>query len=146
MSADRPTVAAATWTSVPRWMPATDARPTRRPRSALWTTMYRTAVPGITSSASAARQKIQIAVESGMTTGTILVRAAVPRHHVRMPDERSRLRADQGDARGARPRRGHVAGGGGRPRLQHLHDPREARHQVCCAPGPGRRAEAARAG
>jgi tRNA-2-methylthio-N6-dimethylallyladenosine synthase len=44
--------------------------------------------------------------ESGKTTGSILARAAVPRHHVRLPDERSRQRADQGHARGARAGRG----------------------------------------
>ena len=36
--AESPAVAAATWTSVPRWIPATEARPTRRPCSALWKT------------------------------------------------------------------------------------------------------------
>ena len=30
-SADSPTVAAAMWTSVPTWIPSTDARPARRP-------------------------------------------------------------------------------------------------------------------
>ena len=39
------------------------------------------------------------------------MREAVSRHHVRLPDERSRLRADQGHARVARHRRG-----GTRPR------------------------------
>ena len=37
---------------------------------------------------------------------TSRVDEAVPRHHVRLPDERPRLRADQGHARGARARRG----------------------------------------
>ena len=37
-------------------------------------------------------------------------REALPRHDVRLPDERPRLRADQGPARGARARRGALAG------------------------------------
>ena len=65
-------------------------------------------------------------------------REALPRHHVRLPDERPRLRADQGHARVARPRRGAVAGRGGRDRLQHLHDPREARPALRRAPRAGR--------
>jgi hypothetical protein len=31
MSAESPTVAAAMWTSVPTWIPSTDASPARRP-------------------------------------------------------------------------------------------------------------------
>ncbi len=56
---------------------------------------------------------------------------AVPRHDVRLPDERSRLGADQGHARVARARRGDDAGRGRRPRVQHVHDSREARHAPC---------------
>ena len=89
-------------------------------------------------------QKSQREEESGMTTGTILARAALPRHDVRLSDERSRQRADQGDARGARPWRDDRAESGGRARLQHVHDPGEARHEVRCPPRAGGRAEAAR--
>jgi hypothetical protein len=39
INADSPAEAAATWTSVPRCTPPTEANPTRRPCSALWTTM-----------------------------------------------------------------------------------------------------------
>ena len=51
-----------------------------------------------------------------------------------VPDERSRLGADQGHARGARAGGGALAGGGGRDRLQHLHDPREAGSALRRAP------------
>ena len=70
--------------------------------------------------------------------------AALPRHHVRLPDERPRLGADQGHARGARARRGADAGGRRRRRLQHLHDPREARHEARRVPRRGGGAQAAR--
>ncbi len=53
--------------------------------------------------------------------------AALPRYDVRVPDERPRLRTHSRPARGARARRGNSAGGSRRARLQHLHDPREAR-------------------
>ena len=76
----------------------------------------------------------------------ILARAPVPRHDLRLPDERSRQRADQGHARGARAGRGGHAGRGRRPRLQHLHDPREARPEVRGAPRAGRRGQATRPG
>src|SRR5262245_5784299 len=56
---------------------------------------------------------------------TVSADEALPRDHIRVPDERPRLRADQGAARVARARRGGHAGGGGRHRLQHLHRPRE---------------------
>src|SRR5690242_976162 len=71
-------------------------------------------------------------------------RAQLPRHDVRLPDERPRLRADQGHARGARPRRGARAGRGRRARLQHLHDPGEARPALRRAPRPGESAEGTR--
>ena len=54
-------------------------------------------------------------------------RAPLPRHDVRLPDERARLRAHPRPAGGARARGGVDAGRGRRARLQHLHDPREAR-------------------
>jgi hypothetical protein len=38
-SAERPTVAAAMWTSVPVVIPATDMIPARRPCETLWVTM-----------------------------------------------------------------------------------------------------------
>ena len=66
---------------------------------------------------------------------------AVPRRHLRLPDERPRLRADQGPARGARARRGDLRGGRRRARLQHLHDPREARPAARRAPRAGEGAE-----
>jgi ribonucrease Y len=69
--------------------------------------------------------------------------APLSRAHVRMPDERSRLRADQGHARGARPGGGAVAGRGRRRRLQHVHDPRETRAATRRAPRAGARAEGA---
>ena len=67
------------------------------------------------------------------------------RYHVttlRLPDERSRLGADQGHARVARARGGAVAGGRGRARLQHVHDPREAGHEARRLPGRRRRPQA----
>ena len=72
--------------------------------------------------------------------------AQLPRHDFRLPDERPRLRADQGHARGARPRRGARPGRGRRARLQHLHDPREARPALRRAPRAGQRAQGARPG
>ena len=68
----------------------------------------------------------------------------VPRHHVRVPDERARLRADAGDARLARLR------GGGEPRrrrpdpLQHLLDPRVGRQPLHRPPRRGEAAEVRR--
>ena len=69
---------------------------------------------------------------------------ALPRHHVRVPDERARLRADQGNARVARPRRGGLRRGGRRHRLQHVHRPREARPALRSAPRAGHRAQESR--
>ena len=77
---------------------------------------------------------------------TMSGREALPRHHVRLPDERSRLRADQGHARVARTRRGARAPSEADvARLQHLHDPREARHTPGGVPrrGSGAKARAA---
>ena len=71
-------------------------------------------------------------------------REALPRDDVRVPDERPRLRADQGHAGVARDRRGDVARRGRRRRVQHLHDPREAGHAArrlprrCRAPASAR--------
>src|SRR3954451_19294457 len=104
-------------------MPATEARPARRPCSAPWTTTYSTAGPGISRRARAVTPKTHTVLESGKTTGSILARAAVPRHDVRLPDERSRQRADQGHARGARAGGVELARRRRRPGLQHLHDP-----------------------
>src|SRR5438309_564425 len=56
--------------------------------------------------------------------------APVLRDHVRLPDERPRLGAHQGHARGARPGRGDGARGRRRRRHQHLHDPREAGYEA----------------
>src|ERR671919_1070547 len=65
----------------------------------------------------------------------VVFREALPRHDVRVPDERARLRAHQGPARVARPWRGRLSGGGGRDRLQHVHRAREAGYPLC---GPSR--------
>ena len=73
-------------------------------------------------------------------------RAPLPRDDLRLPDERSRQRAHQGHARGARTGGGGDTGRRGCRRLQHLHDPREARHEACCVPRRGGRAEARGAG
>src|SRR5206468_2564457 len=53
-SAERPSAAAATWKSVPVQMPSTETSPAMRPCSMLRVTMYRTAGPGVRSSATAA--------------------------------------------------------------------------------------------
>ena len=71
-------------------------------------------------------------------------REALPRHDVRVPDERSRLGAHQGHARGAGTGGGRLAGRGRRARLQHVHDPREARPALRRAPGEREDAEARR--
>ena len=52
--AERPTVAKARCTSVPTWMPSTEARPAPRPWWMLRVTMYTTAGPGTARIASAA--------------------------------------------------------------------------------------------
>ena len=72
------------------------------------------------------------------------VDAPLQRHDVRLPDERARLRADEGAARVARARRGDDAGGRRRGRLQHLHDPREGRRALPLAPDARPRGEGAR--
>ena len=71
---------------------------------------------------------------------------ALPRHDLRVPDERPRLGADQGHARVDRPRRGADAGGRRRRRLQHLHDPRETRPAPRRAPRAGEGAQGPRPG
>src|SRR5919109_2918498 len=71
-------------------------------------------------------------------------REAVPRHDVRLPDERPRLGADQGHAGGARTGGERRAGGRRRPGLQHVHDPREAGSTVRGAPRAGTGAQGAR--
>src|SRR5215207_976043 len=78
MIAESPTVAAATCTSMPRWTPATETRPARRPCSALWDTMWSTAGPGISRIAIAAPANRTRACESG--TATIV--APVRRYYV----------------------------------------------------------------
>ena len=70
--------------------------------------------------------------------------APLQRHHVRLPDERPRLRAHEGAARVAGPRRGDRARGSRRARVQHLHDPREGRRALPRAPDGRARGEAAR--
>ena len=64
----------------------------------------------------------------GPTAPTLARCAPLPPDHVRLPDERSRLGAHQGDARVARARGGSCDVRGGRPRLQHVHHSREARY------------------
>ena len=66
----------------------------------------------------------------------------LPRHHFGCQMNAHDSRADQGHARVARARRGAVAGGRRRPRLQHLHDPREARHEARRLPRRRGRAQA----
>ena len=56
-SAESPIAAAVTWTSPPHATPSAERRPARRPLSTLCVTMYVTAGPGTTISASAATQK-----------------------------------------------------------------------------------------
>ena len=53
-SDEMPTAAARTWTSPPAAMPSADTSPATRPRSMPCATMYSTAGPGTTMSASAA--------------------------------------------------------------------------------------------
>src|SRR4051794_39020252 len=57
ISAESPTIAAATWTMPPLATPSAETRPARRPLSTLCVTMYATAGPGTTASATAARLK-----------------------------------------------------------------------------------------
>src|SRR5437763_12461584 len=66
ISADNPSAAAATWSSVPVQMPRTDTRPATRPWSMLRVTMYKTAGPGVRRSATAAPTKRPRAEASGM--------------------------------------------------------------------------------
>ncbi len=73
---------------------------------------------------------------------TLACREALPRHDLRLPDERSRLRANQGHARVPRSRRGDVSGNGRRRRLQHVHRPREAGYPARRIPRKRRRTQA----
>ena len=70
--------------------------------------------------------------------------APLPRHHVRLPDERARLRADAGDARLARLRRGREPRRGRPDPLQHLLDPRVGRQPLHRPPRRGEAAQVAR--
>ncbi len=77
---------------------------------------------------------------SSTAAGLLSANGDVPRHHVRVPDERARLRAHAGHARVARLRAGPGARRGRPDPLQHLLDPRVGRQQVH---RPSRRGEAA---
>src|ERR1700760_3034822 len=70
ISAESPSVAAATCTSPPLATPHADARPARRPLSTLCVTMYVTAGPGTTASASDATQNSANADTEGSVTGS----------------------------------------------------------------------------
>ena len=59
----------------------------------------------------------------------------LPPHHVRLPDERARFRADEGDARVARLQRGARTRRGRRDPVQHVLDPRDRRQPLRRAPG-----------
>ncbi len=67
---------------------------------------------------------------------------ALPPDDVRLPDERARLRADEGHARVARLRGGAGARGGRPDPVQHVLDPRVGRQPLHRAPGRGQAAEA----
>ena len=65
---------------------------------------------------------------------------ALPPDHLRVPDERARLRADEGHARVARLRTRPASAARRRPDpLQHLLDPREGGHAARRPPGRGQR-------
>ena len=66
----------------------------------------------------------------------------VPPHHLRVPDERARLRAHEGHARGARLRRGGRARRRRPDPLQHLLDPRVGRQPADRQPRRGQAPEA----
>ena len=66
---------------------------------------------------------------------------SLPRHHVRVPDERARLRADEGHARVARVRGGAGARGRRPDPVQHLLDPRVGGQPVHRPPRRGQAAE-----
>src|SRR5215813_7042521 len=68
MSADRPTTAAVTCTSVPVVMPRTDTTPAKRPCSTLRPTMYSTAGPGVRSNKNPAAAKAPIWAALGMVS------------------------------------------------------------------------------
>ena len=70
----------------------------------------------------------------------------LPRHHLRVPDERARLGADEGHARVARVRRGAGARGRRPDPVQHLLDPREGRRALRRPPARGGGAQAPRPG
>src|SRR5919197_2072090 len=59
-----------------------------------------------------------------LVSATLAANEALPRHHVRVPDERARLRADEGDARVARLRGGRHPRRLGPHPLQHVLPPR----------------------
>src|SRR5262249_61618593 len=67
ISAERPTVAAATWTRPPVATPNAETRPARLPWSMLCVTMYVTAGPGTTASATAASRKTATVDGVGIT-------------------------------------------------------------------------------
>lgn len=69
MTADNPNTAAATCTSVPVWIPATETRPARLPCDELQATMYITDGPGINSKARAARLNKPIDDAVGTASG-----------------------------------------------------------------------------
>ena len=71
---------------------------------------------------------------------------ALPRHHLRVPDERARLRADAGDARLARLRGGREPRRGRPDPLQHLLDPRVGRQPLHRPPRRGEAAQVRRPG
>jgi hypothetical protein len=66
-SADRPTVAAATWKKPPLETPRAETRPALRPLSTLWVTTYVTAGPGTIARATAASEKRAIVCRLGIT-------------------------------------------------------------------------------
>ena len=72
--------------------------------------------------------------------------ASVSRHHLRVPDERARLRAHAGDARVARLRGGREPRGGRPDPLQHLLDPRVGRQPLHRPPRRGEAAQVRRPG
>ena len=70
ISAESPTVAAATCTRPPLATPSADTSPARRPLSTLCVTMYVTAGPGTTASAIAASEKSANVEPDGSSQGT----------------------------------------------------------------------------
>jgi hypothetical protein len=66
-TADRPTTAARTWNMPPVATPSADTTPARRPPWTLCATMYSTAGPGTTASASDASANTASVPGSGIT-------------------------------------------------------------------------------